>query len=67
MACEAVIREPDLSLASTTIVISASPEIILFLIGKLILRGFVPSGNSDNTPPKIPLQSFSYNKKLLCG
>ena len=67
MACVAVISEPDLSLASITTVISARPEIIRFLIGKLNFKGFVPKGNSDITPPKPSLHNLLYRVKLLSG
>jgi len=66
-ACDAVISEPDFSLASITIVISDSPDIIRFLVGKFILRGFVPSGNSDITPPQSFSHSLLYRLKLLSG
>jgi hypothetical protein len=50
------------SLASTTINASTIPLIILFLAGKFLAKGFVPTIYSDTTAPPV---SIIFSNNLL--
>ena len=53
IAWSAVINDPLLAPASTTITASEIPLIILFLLGKFVFSGFVPTIYSDIISPSF--------------